>query len=258
MKTLIANWKMNVGTRESVALARGVLLAMRGKKVLPELIACPPFVALSEVRKIVARTHVSLGAQDMFWEETGAFTGEISGRMLTELGVSHVILGHSERRTLGESNENVNKKVLSALAQGMVPIVCVGEGKEDRADGRAQEVVTEQLRGSLHGLSLRHKDKLFIAYEPVWAIGTGEAAQPQDAVEMHTHIRSLIQEMIPGIRDGQFAVLYGGSVDGQNAYGFLREQEVNGLLVGGASVKLNEFSKILSAAIDAIEGQLSK
>jgi len=259
MKTIVANWKMNVGTRESVALARGVLLAMRGKKVLPEAIACAPFVALSEVRKIVARSHVYLGAQNMFWEETGAFTGEVSPRMLEELGVAFVILGHSERRQLlGETDAMVNKKVIAALAHGITPIICVGESKQDRDAGNAQETVAAQVRAALHDLHPRHKDRLLFAYEPVWAIGTGEAATPQDAVAMHTFMRSLVSECIPGIKRDQVCVLYGGSVNAQNAYAFLRESEVDGLLVGGASVKLNEFAAILASATDAMEGQLSK
>jgi triosephosphate isomerase len=257
MKTIIANWKMNVGTRESVALARGVLLALRGKKVLPEIVACAPFVALSEMRKVVARTHVALGAQDVFWEDSGAFTGEISARMLAELGVTHVIIGHSERRAMGESDDMINKKVIAALAQGLTPILCVGESKAQRDAGETGDVIANQLRGALHGLHTRHKDKLLVAYEPVWAIGTGDAAQPAGVVQVHAQIRSLVSELLPGIKPMQYAVLYGGSVDAQNAYGFLREPEINGLLVGGASVNLSEFSKVLAAAMDAIEGQLS-
>ena len=252
MKTIIANWKMNVGSRESVALARGVLLALKGKKQLPEVVVCPPFVALGEVRKIVARSHAALGAQNVFWEETGAFTGETSTRMLVELGVSHVIVGHSERRRLfGETDEAVGKKIVAALSAGLVPIVCVGESSTDNA----KEFVTTQLRGALKGLHLRHKERILLAYEPVWAIGTGVAASPADAVSMHAFIRSLVADLLPGVKASQVSILYGGSVDGANAYAFLREDEVDGLLVGGASVKLSEFGKILDAAMNVLENR---
>lgn len=259
MKTIVGNWKMNVGTRESVALARGVLLALRGKRTLPEVVACPPFVALSEVRKIVARSHVALGAQDVFWEETGAFTGEVSARMLTELGTTHVIVGHSERRAqLGETDETVNKKTLAALAHGLTPIICVGETAAEREAGEAEAVVKRELRTALHHVKLKPKDRLFVAYEPVWAIGSGTPATPADAVAMHRFIKSLLADFLPQQKDGQVGVLYGGSIDGKNAYAFLRENEIDGLLVGGASVKLNEFSDILAAAMDVLEGQLSR
>ncbi|OGM00556.1 triose-phosphate isomerase [Candidatus Uhrbacteria bacterium RIFOXYC12_FULL_57_11] len=256
MKTIVGNWKMNVGTRESVALARGVLLALRGKKRLPEVALCPPFTALGEVRKVVARSHASLGAQNVAAEEQGAFTGEISTRMLVELGVTHVIVGHSERRHLfGETDASVNQKVIRTLSAGMVPIVCVGEGAADRAAGKERDVVAAQLRGALADLHLRHKERILFAYEPVWAIGSGTSDTPADAVAMHAWIRSLVPELLPGIKPEQVAVLYGGSIDGSNAYLFLREDEVDGLLVGGASVKLSEFTKILDAAADVLDAR---
>lgn len=254
MKTVVGNWKMEVGTRESIALARGALLTLRGKRVLPELIVCPPFVALGEVRKVVARSHVSLGAQDLFFEESGAYTGEISPRMLEEHGVSHVIVGHSERRAIfGESDEMVNKKALTALGHGLVPIICVGESKEQREAGEAMAVVEAQVRAVLNDVHLRSKDELMIAYEPIWAIGTGSAATPADAIEMHNLIRRVVDELLAG-QEGTVKILYGGSVNDQNAYSFLREQEVDGVLVGGASVKMSQFTKIVDAAGDIMEG----
>lgn len=245
MKTIVANWKMYIGIRESVALARGALLALRGRTVIPEVIVCPSFTALTEVRKTVARSHVALGAQDLFWEDAGAFTGEESARTLAEAGVTHVIVGHSERRRLfGETDEAVGKKAASALAHNLIPIICVGETAEERAAGRTEEVVTRQLSTALKGLTLRDKDRLYVAYEPVWAIGTGTPATPADAVAVHTVLRRLLKAPI----------LYGGSVDSANAYGFLREPEIDGLLVGGASVKLQQFSDIVRAAGEAMEG----
>lgn len=247
---------MNVGTRESVALARGVLLALRGRKRLPEVVVCPPFVALGEVRKVVARSHAALGAQNVSAEDQGAFTGEISARMLVELGVTHAIVGHSERRRLyGETDDAVNKKLIRVLSAGLTPIVCVGEDEAERAAGKERDAVASQLRGALHDLHLRHKERILFAYEPVWAIGTGKAAEPSDATAMHAWIRSLVPELLPGIKPDQCSVLYGGSVDGTNAYAFLREDEVDGLLVGGASVKLSEFTKILDAAAEVLDAR---
>ncbi|OGL66791.1 triose-phosphate isomerase [Candidatus Uhrbacteria bacterium RIFCSPHIGHO2_01_FULL_63_20] len=254
MKTVIGNWKMNVGTRESVALARGVLLALRGKKAIPETVVCPPFTALAEVRKIVARTHVALGAQDLFWEDSGAYTGEISARMLAEHGVSHVIVGHSERRALFETDEMAGKKAAAALVAGLTPVICVGETAVERKAESQAVVVKRQLVAALSPLKAKGKDRVLVAYEPVWAIGTGEPATPNDAVAMHAFIRGFIAESFPSLTK-RAQVLYGGSVDGTNAYAFLREKEVDGVLVGGASVKMKEFGDVLSAACEVIEKQ---
>lgn len=259
MKTVIGNWKMNVGTRESVALARGVLLALRGKRTLPEVVVCPSSVALSEVRKVVTRSHVGLGAQNMFWEAQGSYTGEISSRQLTELGVSHVILGHSERRQiLGETDEMVHEKFLHALESGFTPIVCVGETKEERDRGEQTEVVERQIRAVFTKATWKNKQTVFVAYEPIWAIGTGVSATPEDAVLMHKEIRTVLSSLVPAAKKNHIKILYGGSVDGKNAYGFLREDEVDGVLVGGASVKISQFKEIMSAAIEVIEGHMQK
>lgn len=251
MKTIIANWKMNVGVRESVALARATMLTLRGRKQIPELVICPPFVALSEARKVIARSAVSLGAQNVFWEGSGAFTGEISGRMLTELGVSHVIIGHSERRSrLGETDEMVNKKLLHALEAGLVPIVCVGETRAQRDAGNASEVVREQLLTAITSARLRSDGRLYVAYEPVWAIGTGDACTVGDALETQATIRSVLAKHFSS---EQVSVLYGGNIDGGNAHDFLREQEIDGVLVGGASVKINQFKDVVAAASEVLE-----
>lgn len=256
MKTIIANWKMNVGVRESVALARGTLLTLRGRKVIPELVICPPFVALSEVRKVIARSHAALGAQNMAWEAQGAFTGEISPRMLEELDVSHVILGHSERRQLfHETDEMINKKVQKALDHDLVAVLCVGESKAERDAGIRQERVNDQLLKALNGLRLKNADKLLVAYEPVWAIGTGQSAELPDVFEMHAFIKAVLAERFPDVNASTFRVLYGGSVDGQNAYGLMRDKLVDGVLVGSASVKLSSFSEIVEAASEVLEAQ---
>lgn len=252
MKIIVANWKMYIGIRESVALARAALLALRGRTVIPEVIVCPSFVALTEVRKTVARSHVALGAQDLFWEDTGAFTGEESARTLAEAGVTCVIVGHSERRRLfGETDEAVGKKVVAALAHALAPIICVGETAEEHTAGRTEEVVSRQLSAALKSVTLRDKDRLYVAYEPVWAIGTGTPATPADAVAVHRVLRQLLKTEGKAYAT---SILYGGSVDSTNAYGFLREPEIDGLLVGGASVKLQQFSDIVRAAGEAMEG----
>lgn len=258
MKTIIGNWKMNVGVRESVALARGVLYALRGKRVIPEIVVCPSSISLAEVRKVITRSSIALGAQTMSAEESGAFTGEISARMLEEVSVSHVIIGHSERRQLfGETDEMVQKKVALALKHNLIPVLCVGETSEQREEGNAHEVVINQLTSALKDASLSKKSKLFIAYEPIWAIGTGAAAEPKDAVEMHEVIRQVLSERFSSADEKQMKILYGGSINKENVYTFLREQEVDGVLVGGASTHLSQMRDIIDAAIDAVEGTLA-
>lgn len=245
---------MEVGSRESVALARGALLALRGKKQLPEVVVCPSFPALADVRKVIARSHVSLGAQNVHHEEKGAFTGEVSARMLEEQGASFCLVGHSERRAMGETDAQVAKKVSELYAHGITPVLCVGETLAQRKSGISSQAVTNQLQSSLTGVSIRGRDRLCIAYEPIWAIGTGTPASPQDAVAMHDTIRQRIGILFPGLASSRLQVLYGGSIDATNAYRFLREPEVGGLLIGGASVHLSQFTKIIAEAADVLEG----
>lgn len=253
-KLIVGNWKMNIGVRESVALARAVLLSTRGARLTPDIVLCPPFVALSEVRKVVARSRVSLGAQNMFWEDAGSFTGEISPRMLTEMHCSHVIVGHSERRQhLLETDSMVHAKVVAAFQSKLTPILCVGETLEEHKRGEAEQVVASQLRAALQH-TRPSPAGLVVAYEPVWAIGTGVAAYPQDAVAIHALIRRLIKEEISESVAKVTPVLYGGSVDDANAFTFLREPEIDGVLVGGASVHSRKFVEIMNAATDVMEG----
>jgi len=258
MKTIIANWKMNVGVRESVALARGTLLALRGRRILPEVVICPPFIALSEVHKVVARSAVFLGAQNLFWEDHGAYTGEISGRMLSELGVSHVIVGHSERREyLAETDEMIRNKVAQAFANQLNVILCVGETASERKSGAQRERVRTQIVHVLAGVHLKSHERLIIAYEPVWAIGTGEIPEVAEVLAMNEYIRSILTNVLPEMDANKIRVLYGGSVEGNNAYPFLREQTIDGLLVGGASVKLNQLKEIIDAASEVLDAQKS-
>lgn len=249
---------MNLGVRESVALARGVIYAIRGKKFVPDIVICPSYTALSEVRKVIARSSMMLGAQNMSSEDKGTYTGEISARQLQELSVSHVLVGHSERRAQhNETDEVVNAKTKKALEKGFVPVVCVGEGKEERDAGGEYGVIKEQLNKVFKGISLKREQKLFVAYEPLWAIGSGNPASPQQVVEMHKHIREVLEELMPGTM-GCVQVLYGGSVNPENVYHFLREQEVDGILVGGASIKLSKMREIVSQAMDVVESYTSK
>lgn len=256
MKIIIGNWKMNVGVRESVALARGTLLLLRGRKMAPEVIVCPSFIAISEVRKVLAHSAVGLGAQNMFWEDHGAFTGETSARFLTELGVTHVITGHSERRiVLGETDEMINKKMHQAISGQLVPVLCVGETAAERGQGIARDRVRDQLARALSGVRLRSRDRLFVAYEPVWAIGTGVIAEVSEVIAMHEYIRTVLGELFSDVQASHLRVLYGGSVEPENAYQLLRESQVDGVLVGGASVKLNQFKDIVAAAGEVLESQ---
>lgn len=255
MKYIIANWKMNLGIRESVALARGVLRSLRGADVTPEVIICPPFTSLSEVRKVIARSRVHLGAQNCGTERAGAFTGEIAVPMLEDVSVSYVIVGHSERRVVfNENDEIIRKKFAVAMESKVTPVLCVGEPKAEREAGREKEYVQGQLSAALGGIAIPKGKPILIAYEPIWAIGTGDAATVAQMIDMHQYIRGEVLRMTEA-DESQVSVLYGGSVTDENAYQYLRETEVDGLLVGGASLKLNNFAAILSSAIDVIEAQ---
>ena len=256
MKTIIGNWKMNLGVRESVALARASLLLLRGRKVAPHMIICPSTIALSEVRKVVARSGCGLGAQNVSEEEQGAFTGETSARMLSEVGTTHVLIGHSERRQLfGETNELINAKLLKAIEHGLTPIVCIGETKEERDAGQVKKVILHQLGTAFKNVRPKFSETLCVAYEPVWAIGTGETPSTQEIVEVHAHIREILGELFPTAPETAFAILYGGSVNKENAYGFLREKEIDGLLVGGASIKIHQLKEIVDAACEVLIAQ---
>ena len=250
MKTIVANWKMNLGIRGSVALTKQILLALKAQKMAPEVIVCPGYLALSEVRKVIAHSRISLGAQDMFWETQGAFTGEVSPTELKEVGVSHILIGHSERRNiLGETNEMIAKKVLAACSNGIVPIVCVGESIEDHASGITIETIKKQIQQVFSLVAEQgFTNPIYVAYEPVWAIGSGQSADPKEVAKVHAVIREELRSVITG----SVSVLYGGSVDDSNAQSFLAEEDVDGLLVGGASLKLRELTEIFAIAADNI------
>jgi len=212
-----------------------------------EVIIGPPFTALSDVIKVAGK--VKIAAQNMHWEEKGAFTGEISPIMLTDLGVDYVILGHSERRAyFGETNEIINKKIKSALAHGLKPILCVGEKLEDRENGNTENVVEDHVKGGLEGISKAEMTRIVIAYEPVWAIGTGRTATGSDAAAMAAAIRSACADLGWPDPARDLAVLYGGSVTSASIDEFLAEPAIDGALVGGASLKPDEMAGIVARA----------
>jgi triosephosphate isomerase len=238
---------MNTDHAAAVELAEGVA---KGSAEVEnaDLLVCPPSIYLEAVGKALDSSPVALGAQNMYAQPNGAFTGEVSAAMLTDVGVEYVILGHSERRTLmGETDKMVNEKTLAALEAGLVPIVCVGEQLEQRVAGKTKEVIAEQFAGSLAGLSGEQVLKIVIAYEPVWAIGTGKVATPDQAEEVHADLRRLLAESYNGEIAEKVRILYGGSVKPQNAAELMSQPNVDGALVGGASLQADDFLGIAKA-----------
>ncbi len=248
MPVIAGNWKMNTTPASAVDLARAVAEATAGTKGVVRLI-CPPFVALQAVKAALEGTGVSAGAQNVHAKESGAFTGEVSVQMLEGL-VEYVIVGHSERRRLfAESDADVTAKAKAVAARRMRPIVCVGEPLDVRRAGRAEETVRAQLRASLAGFA--NWPLLAMAYEPVWAIGTGEAASPEQAQAMAAALRAELRSLA-GSAAGSVPMLYGGSVTAENAGPFLDRPDIDGALVGGASLKASDFAKIVSIAAQMV------
>jgi triosephosphate isomerase len=245
-KRLVAgNWKMNCTLAEARDLAAGLRRELGAGTEDVEVAVCPPFTALHAVAEVLEGSQVGLGAQNMYFQEKGAFTGEISPLMLLDAGCRYVILGHSERRRqMGETSEQVSRKLKLALAHGLTPIVCIGETWPERADQQTERVIEEQVRDSFAGIDEHAYPKLFIAYEPVWAIGTGQVATPDQAEEVHRFVRTLL----PGSISEQVSILYGGSVTPENAVGLMQKKDLDGALVGGASLKADSFAAIVQAA----------
>jgi triosephosphate isomerase (TIM) len=244
---IAGNWKMNSDSPSAKGLAAAI--AKRAVEAADvELLVCPPSVYLSLVRDVLGNARVGLGAQNMYHENQGAFTGEISGGMLRDIGVTYVILGHSERRhILGETDADVNKKTVAALAAGLRPIVCVGELLEEREAGKTGEVIRRQFEGSLAGISAEAMAKVVIAYEPVWAIGTGKVATPAQAEEVHADLRKQLAKRYNDGLANKVRILYGGSVKPDNAGELLALPNVDGALIGGASLKADDFMAIALA-----------
>ena len=253
--SLIAgNWKMNLNLDESTNLVKAITESIVDLKGTDVLVA-PPFTSLLSVKQAIGEARIFLAAQNMHWETNGAYTGEISGHMLFEAGCNHVILGHSERRAyFGETDKDVNRKIKAAFAHGLIPIVCIGETLEEYEADRTYEVVFRQAKMGLEGIQFDGEDgdgsNLVIAYEPVWAIGTGRAATPTDANEVIAEvIRPALEELFGGDMAQKIRVLYGGSVSGDNAKEFFSQSEIDGGLVGGASLKVSDFIQITLAAV---------
>jgi triosephosphate isomerase len=248
---MAGNWKMNTDSQSSVALAEGIAsgsLEVAGKSVT--VAVCPPFVYLQSVAKAVGKSDVAVGAQDIYFEPSGAFTGEVSASMLKDIGCVYAICGHSERRhVIGETDELINKKVAAAIAGGLLPILCVGELLSEREAGQTNDVVTRQLKEGLAGLSAEKVSAVTIAYEPVWAIGTGKTATPQQAQEVHELIRKLLSEMYDDKLAQEIRIQYGGSAKPSNAAELMGQPDIDGLLVGGASLKTEDFLAIIKAAV---------
>lgn len=214
-----------------------------------EIVLCPPFTALSEVSEVIAESNIQLGAQDMYWQEEGAFTGEVSGKMLKDAGCEFVIIGHSERRQyFAETNETVNKKLKAALKYGLTPIVCVGESLEERENGLTFKVLEEHIQNGLKQITADEVLKIVIAYEPVWAIGTGKTATTAQAEEAQRYIRSLLVKMYNEDIANALRVQYGGSVKPENIAELIAQPDVDGALVGGASLKIESFAEIIKKA----------
>jgi triosephosphate isomerase len=245
---IAGNWKMNLDKAGAVALATA-LAHKAGDYAGVELAVFPPSVYIDAVRQVAAGSALGYGAQNVYSEPNGAFTGELSTAMLLDLGCKYVILGHSERRhILGETDADVNKKTHAALAAGLVPIVCVGELLAERESGKTNDVIRTQFDGSLAGLSADQMAKTVIAYEPVWAIGTGKVATPEQAEEVHKELRKIIAARYNAATAEAVRIQYGGSVKASNAAELLAQPNVDGALVGGASLKADEFLGIAAAA----------
>ncbi|MBC7342315.1 MAG: triose-phosphate isomerase [Clostridia bacterium] len=247
-RPLIAgNWKMHNTINEARALLTALLPQVRGSRC--QVVVCPPFTCLAAVAELCAGSEVGVGAQDVFWEEKGAFTGEISPPMLKEAGCSHVIIGHSERRQyFGETDLNVNRKAKAALQHGLVPIICVGETLEEREAGVTKEICRRQLEGALQGVTAAQAEAVVVAYEPVWAIGTGRSASAADAQEVIAYIRELLSGRFGKQVAAKVRILYGGSVKPENTAELMAKPDIDGALVGGASLDASSFASIIKLA----------
>lgn len=247
-KIVAGNWKMNKTASEATELITAIKAELEGVSGV-DVVVCPPTTALKEAAAAVEGSSIGLGAQNVHWAESGAFTGEVSTEMLKELGVKYVIIGHSERRQyFGETNETVNKRTKAALAAGLTPLVCVGETLEERDSGQMESVVINQVK---EGLAELEDDigKIVIAYEPVWAIGTGRTASPAQAQEVHALIRRTLAEISSGDLANTIRIQYGGSMKPANAAELLSQPDIDGGLIGGAALEAESFAAIIKAAL---------
>jgi len=248
---IAGNWKLHSTIPEALDLVKALDEA-KDKFSEATLVVIPPYTSLSDVGKALETSPVELGAQNLYWEDTGAFTGEVSGPMLKDAGCEFVIIGHSERRQyFGETNETVNKKIRAALAAELTPIMCIGESLEERESEQTIAKVRMQITEGLANLETEDIERIIIAYEPIWAIGTGLTANPEQAEEVHAFIRAQLTERYGNDTGACAIILYGGSVKPANAYSLLKEKDINGALVGGASLKADSFVDIAVESIKA-------
>ncbi|MFC1525164.1 triose-phosphate isomerase [Planctomycetota bacterium] len=245
---IFGNWKMNTNRKGALGLVKELKQEIGNISDI-EVGICPPFVYLGPIKQALTDTNLKLGGQDMYWEEKGAFTGEIAGVMLKDIGCSHVIIGHSERRhVLGETDEAINKKLKSALQAGLTPIFCIGELLEEREQGITERVLRNQVEYGLDDFGPDEIKRMLIAYEPVWAIGTGKTATPAQAQEVHLFIRNLIARLANENVSRNISILYGGSVKPDNINDLMAQPDVDGALVGGASLKADSFIELVQKA----------
>lgn len=247
-KIVAGNWKMNKTAAEATALINGIKEEIAGVDGV-DVVVCPPFTDLKDAAAACAGSKIGLGAQNIHWAESGAFTGEISAAMLKDIGVQYVIIGHSERRQyFGETDATVNQRLKAAIAAGLKPIVCVGETLEERDSGKMEAVIIRQIKEGLADLGA-DIEKLVIAYEPVWAIGTGRTATPAQAQEVHALIRRTLAELSNGEIANKIRIQYGGSMKPANAKELMSQPDIDGGLIGGAALKPDSFAAIIKAAL---------
>ncbi|MGE5412203.1 MAG: triose-phosphate isomerase [Clostridiales bacterium] len=248
-KVIAGNWKMYNDIPASVNLISELKKSLSGQEIKADVIICPPFTSLDTAKTLIEGSVIKLGAQNMYFEENGAYTGEISASMLKSAGCEYVILGHSERRTIFKENDQlINKKIKKALSSALKPIFCVGETLQERESGTTESVIKTQVTEGLSGISAEDLKKIIIAYEPVWAIGTGKTASPDQAQEVHKFIRTLVESLYSKEAADEIIIQYGGSVKPENASLLLSQPDVDGALVGGACLKADSFFSIIKAS----------
>ena len=255
-KPIIAgNWKLYKTSKEAIELVTLLKRDLCDVDTV-DIVVCPVFTALSDVSDTLTESNIRVGAQNLYWEDAGAFTGEVSAPLLKELGVEYVIIGHSERRQFfGETNETVNKKMKAALRHQLIPIVCVGEVLKEREENKTFDVIRTQCEESLKGLSSEEMEGLIVAYEPVWAIGTGKTATPAQAQEVHHFIRQLLTKMFDEEVALKVRIQYGGSVKPENIAELMAEPDIDGALVGGASLKSESFAAIVKNSCSKVQAR---
>jgi len=251
-KIIVANWKMNPQKPKEAERIFNYLLKNLKTKAKALVVVCPPFLYIEKLLNIKKKSRskaVKLGAQNCFWEEKGAYTGEVSPNMLKAFGVEYVILGHSERRfILGENSQTISRKIKQAIKAGLTPILCIGEPREERKKGKAFQFLEKEIKSSLKGISLQEAKKVIIAYEPIWAIGTGNFCPADDALTVALFIKKVVSKKFGAKTAKSLKVLYGGSIDANNAKSYLKQEAISGLLVGSSSLKPKEFLKIIKTA----------